>query len=198
MIEYITGEIVELSPTTVILESYGIGYNINISLNTFTSLQGKKQGKLFIYEAIREDAYILFGFSTQAERELFLLLITVSGIGGNTARMVLSTLSPEEVISAIGSSNVSLLTSVKGVGKKTAERIIVDLRDKIDAIGLDGKKSMDLMGQSMDVEIQDEAVAALKMLGFSAHASQKVVHKILKENTGLTVEQVIKQALKKL
>ena len=198
MIEYITGEIVELSPTTVILESYGIGYNINISLNTFTSLQGKKQGKLFIYEAIREDAYILFGFSTQAERELFLLLITVSGIGGNTARMVLSTLSPEEVISAIGSSNVSLLTTVKGVGKKTAERIIVDLRDKIDAIGLDGKKSMDLMGQSMDVEIQDEAVAALKMLGFSAHASQKVVHKILKENTGLTVEQVIKQALKKL
>ncbi len=198
MIEYITGEIVELSPTTVILESYGIGYNINISLNTFTSLQGKKQGKLFIYEAIREDAYILFGFSTQDERELFLLLITVSGIGGNTARMVLSTLSPEEVISAIGSSNVSLLTTVKGVGKKTAERIIVDLRDKIDAIGLDGKKSMDLMGQSMDVEIQDEAVAALKMLGFSAHASQKVVHKILKENTGLTVEQVIKQALKKL
>lgn len=198
MIEYIIGEITELSPTTVILESYGIGYNINISLNTFTALQGKKQGKLFIYEAIREDAYVLFGFSTPAERELFLLLITVSGIGGNTARMVLSTLSPEEVISAIASSNVSLLTTVKGVGKKTAERIIVDLRDKIDTLGLGTQKGMDAVGQPMDVEIQDEAIAALKMLGFSAHASQKVVYKILKENAALTVEQVIKQALKRL
>lgn len=198
MIEYITGEIVELSPAAAILESYGIGYNINISLNTFSDLQGKKQGKLFIYEAIREDAFILFGFSTKAERELFLLLITVSGIGGNTARMVLSTLSPEEVTSAIASGNISMLTTVKGVGRKTAERIIVDLRDKIDSLGIAAEKAAGVVGQTMDVEIQEEAIAALKMLGFAAHASQKVVYKILKESSGLTVEQVIKQALKKL
>lgn len=198
MIEYITGEVVELTPAIAIIEAYGIGYTINISLNTFTDLQGKKKGKLYIYEAIREDAYILFGFSTQEERELFLLLITVSGVGGNTARMVLSTLSPEEVISAIGSNNVSVLTTVKGIGKKTAERIIVDLKDKIDTLGIDGGKISAIVGQPMSSEIQNEAVAALKMLGFAAHASQKVVYKILKNESDLTVEQVIKQALKKL
>ncbi len=198
MIEYITGEVVELTPAIAIIEAYGIGYTINISLNTFTDLQGKKKGKLYIYEAIREDAYILFGFSTQEERELFLLLITVSGVGGNTARMVLSTLSPEEVISAIGSNNVSILTTVKGIGKKTAERIIVDLKDKIDTLGIDGGKISAIVGQPMSSEIQNEAVAALKMLGFAAHASQKVVYKILKNESDLTVEQVIKQALKKL
>lgn len=198
MIEYITGEVVELTPAIAIIEAYGIGYTINISLNTFTDLQGKKKGKLYIYEAIREDAYILFGFSTQEERELFLLLITVSGVGGNTARMVLSTLSPEEVISAIGSNNVSILTTVKGIGKKTAERIFVDLKDKIDTLGIDGGKISAIVGQPMSSEIQNEAVAALKMLGFATHASQKVVYKILKNESDLTVEQVIKQALKKL
>ena len=131
MIEYLKGEIAELTPATAVIDCNGVGYAASISLNTYSAIQGKKACKLYIYEAIREDAYTLFGFADRQERELFLLLISVSGIGGNTARMILSALSPNELINVISNENANLLKSVKGIGLKTAQRIIVDLKDKI-------------------------------------------------------------------
>lgn len=201
MIEYVKGELAELSPATAVIDCNGLGYAINISLNTYSAIQGKKECKLYIHEAIREDAYILFGFSTKQERELFLLLISVSGIGGNTARMILSALSPSELISVISSENANMLKSVKGIGLKTAQRIIVDLKDKIKSSGMDSGASMELQGVmagNINSRIQDEAIAALTMLGFPQAASAKVVSAILKEEPSAAVEQVIKAALKRL
>lgn len=202
MIEYIKGEITEITPATVTLEtSGGVGYLLNISLNTYTAIQNKVQVRLYAHEAIREDAWVLFGFATKEERELFLQLITVSGIGGNTARMILSALSPRELCDVIATGNDKLLKTVKGIGLKTAQRIIVDLKDKIKTlpsatglVGADGE--LPLAG--MRSAVMDEAVSALTMLGFPVAASQKVVAAILKEEPSAPVEKVIKVALKRL
>lgn len=198
MIEYIRGELVESTPALAVIDCNGIGYGIHISLNTYSAIQGKKNIKLYIYEAIREDAHVLFGFSTKQERELFLLLISVSGIGGNTARMILSALSPAELCNVISSGNDKLLKGVKGIGLKTAQRIIVDLKDKIATTGMETVSDIMLSLSPAHSEVHDEAIAALTMLGFAQAPSQKVVTAILKEDPNATVEQVIKLALKRL
>lgn len=199
MIEYVKGELAELGPAIAVVDCQGVGYALNISLNTYSAIQGKKECKLYVYEAIREDAYNLYGFADKQERELFLLLISVSGIGGNTARMILSALSPSELVNVISSGNANLLKTVKGIGLKTAQRIIVDLKDKIKAGGAAG--SLDNVSGLLppaNAEIQEEAVAALTMLGFAQAASQKVVASIMQEDPAAPVEQVIKLALKRL
>ncbi|MBC8593533.1 Holliday junction branch migration protein RuvA [Oscillospiraceae bacterium N12] len=196
MIEYVKGEIAELSPATAIIDCNGLGYAVNISLNTYSAIQGKSSCKLYIYEAIREDAYVLYGFADRQERELFLLLISVSGIGGNTARMILSALSPSELANVISTENANLLKTVKGIGLKTAQRVIVDLKDKIKTSA--PATSSEGVFSTMTSEVQEEAVAALTMLGFAAAPSQKVVLTILKEEPNAAVEKVIKLALKRL
>lgn len=201
MIEYIKGKLEEINPTLAVVDCNGVGYGINISLNTFSNIQGKQDVKLYIYEAIREDAYVLYGFSTKQERELFLMLITVSGIGGNTARMILSALSPSELCNVISSGNEKLLKMVKGIGLKTAQRIIVELKDKIDTIGISSDNGNTTAIHNVPVantEIYEEAVAALTMLGFAQAPSQKVVSAILKEEPEAQVQKVIKTALSRL
>jgi Holliday junction DNA helicase RuvA len=176
-----------------------VGYELNISLNTYSAIQGKENVKLFVYEAIREDAHILYGFATKAERELFLLLITVSGIGGSTARMILSAFSPRELSEVILQGNDSLLKGVKGIGLKTAQRIIVDLKDKIPTIEggvLMGNEAQPTLLPDATKEVMDEAIAALSMLGFQQSAATKAVRAVLKEQPDLEVSQVIKAALK--
>ncbi|SHF95196.1 Holliday junction DNA helicase subunit RuvA [Bacteroides luti] len=196
MIEYIKGNVAELNPASAVIDCNGMGYFINISLNTYSAIQKLNSAKLYIYEAIREDAYVLYGFADKQERELFLLLISVSGIGGNTARMILSALSPSELANVISSENANMLKTVKGIGLKTAQRVIVDLKDKIKITGSDSGKASGTMLQN--TEVHDEAVAALTMLGFNTAASQKVVFAILKEEPLSKVEEVIKLALKRL
>lgn len=194
MIEYLRGEIVEITPAYVVMDCAGVGYYANISLNTYTALQHAVSGKIFIYEAIREDAHVLFGFSSKEERDLFLLLISVSGIGGNTARMILSAFSVQELRNVISSGDAVQLKNVKGIGLKTAQRIIVDLKDKI---GIPAGAEPLVAGLPSG-ETREEAVSALVILGFAANVSAKVVSSVLKENPGLTVEQIIKESLKRL
>lgn len=196
MIEHIRGELTELIPTEAIVECSGVGYCVNISLNTFSALQGKTECKLYISEVIREDAHVLFGFYTKVERQLFLLLVTVPGIGGNTARMILSSFSPDELVAVINSGNANALKAVKGIGLKTAQRIIVDLKDKVTSLSTSSSSPLDLT--NVISEAADEAVSALTMLGFAALPSKKVVNAILSESPGLSVENIIKQALKRL
>lgn len=199
MIEYIKGELTELTPALATVEAAGVGYGLNISLNTYTSIQGKKEVKLYVYEAIREDAYVLYGFAAKKERELFELLISVSGVGPNTARMVLSSMSPAELCASISTGNERLIKSVKGIGLKTAQRIIVDLRDKIVALGIaDEIPAGGSVSVPIDNSVKDEAVGALTMLGFSPAPSQKVVVQILQENPDAPVEEVVKLALKQI
>ena len=196
MIVYIKGELTEVTPALATVEAAGVGYGLNISLNTYTAIQMKKEVKLYVYEAIREDAYVLFGFATKKEREMFELLITVSGVGANTARMMLSGMSVGELCSAISTGNARLIQSVKGVGKMTAQRLIVDLRDKIVALGIaDEIPAGGSVSAPVNNAVRDEAVAALTMLGFSPAPTQKVVVQILQEQPTLPVEQVVKLAL---
>ncbi|MBQ9288256.1 MAG: Holliday junction branch migration protein RuvA [Bacteroidaceae bacterium] len=189
MIDYIKGELTELTPALAVVECHGVGYGVNISLNTYASIQGHKDVKLYIYEAIREDAFTLWGFSNKQERELFLLLISVSGIGGNTARMILSSLTTTELVDAISTDNAKLLKNVKGIGLKTAQRIIVDLKDKIIKTDVASQSNSLGLGEKNPIskEIQEEATSALTMLGFQASASQKVVVSILKEDPSASV-----------
>ena len=201
MIEYIKGTIDELSPAYAVVEAGGVGYQLFISLNTYSAIQGKTDTKLFVYEAIREDAHLLYGFATKAERELFLLLISVSGIGGQTARMVLSAFTPAELSNVIRNEDVRMLKSVKGIGPKAAQRIIVDLKDKITLAMGDGGEGGGTASNTASPaakEVVEEAVAALTMLGFPPAPTQKTVLHIVKEDPSLPVEQIIKLALKML
>ncbi|MBO5467408.1 MAG: Holliday junction branch migration protein RuvA [Prevotella sp.] len=199
MIEYIKGELTELTPAFATVEAAGVGYGLNISLNTYSAIQGKKDVKLYVYEAIREDAYVLYGFVNKKEREMFQLLISVSGVGANTARMVLSSLSPAELCNCISTNNERMIKGVKGIGLKTAQRIIVDLRDKIVALGIaDEIPAGGAMQAPVNNAVKDEAVSALTMLGFSPAPSQKVVLQILQEEPDAPVEMVVKLALKRI
>jgi Holliday junction DNA helicase RuvA len=206
MIEYIKGKLADLTPTYAVLEAAGVGYAIHIALPTYSSLAGKEEQetKLYVTEIIREDTHDLYGFFTRGERELFMMLMTVSGIGANTARMIMSAYSASEIRQIIATGNARALSQVKGLGPKTAQRIIVDLKDKVLKVDLEsqepGSKSQDglLVSVEVDNEVKQEAVSALTMLGFAAAASGKVVDKILKDEPNASVEQVIKKALKML
>ena len=199
MIEYIKGELADLSPAMAVVEAGGVGYALNISLNTYSAIQGKKDVKLYAFESIREDAHVLYGFVNKNERELFQLLITVSGIGPNTARMVLSSMSPSELCNSISTGNEKLIKGIKGIGLKTAQRIIVDLRDKIVTLGIAEEIPAGGSIQApVNNQVKDEAVSALTMLGFSPAPSQKVVVSILQERPDAPVEEVIKLALKQI
>ena len=195
MYEYISGRIASLTPTYVVIEAGGIGYYIHISLQTFSEIEKLKEARIFTHFIVREDAQILYGFSTRQEREVFRRLISVSGVGGNTARMVLSTYSPAELSSIISSGNARLLKNVKGLGMKTAEKIIVELKDKMLGIGLDGEEISVMQGGDA---VFEEAIAALTQLGFPKAASEKVVRAVMKEHAGVPVEDIIRFSLKQL
>ena len=193
MIDYIKGDITLITPTFLTMETAGIGYLINISLTTFSKLEGKKGYKILIHEVIREDSHQLFGFADTEERDIFRLLISVTGVGANTARMMLSSLSPAEIEKAILGSDADILKSVKGIGLKTAQRIIVDLKDKLGKHAGSGE-----IFAFADNTKREEALSALVMLGFAKSTVSKVLDKIVREEKNLTVEDMIKRALKNL
>ena len=210
MIEYIKGNLADLTPTYAVIEAAGVGYAINIALPSYSALVGKEntETRLYVTEIIREDTHDLYGFFTRGERELFLMLMTVSGIGANTARMIMSAYSAVEIRQIIATGNARALSQVKGLGPKTAQRIIVDLKDKVLKVDLDSQASQGglenaasgygLETKGADSEVKQEAVSALTMLGFPAAASGKVVDKILSAEPDASIEQVIKRALKML
>ena len=194
MLDYIKGRIEENNPAFVVIDNHGMGYMLNISLTTYDALQRSSgEVKVYVYESIREDAHVLYGFYEKREREVFELLISVSGVGPNTARMILSSQPTQELEATIASGNAALLKSVKGVGAKTAQRIIVDLKDKINVVGAS------LIDKApMSNEAFEEALAALAMLGFTKQATQKVLNKLFADEPTMTVEVAIKKALKML
>lgn len=204
MIEYIKGELTDITPAMAVVEAAGVGYGLGISLITYSAIQGKKDVKLYVHEQLvtggRDDGFTLFGFATRQERDLYRMLISVSGIGGNTARMILSAMSPAELCNAIVSDDIRLLKSVKGIGPKAAQRIVLELKDKIASSGIaDELHVSPTVGEqstAINKEVRDEAVGALTMLGFSPAPTAKVVNEILKNNPDMPVEQVVKQALK--
>jgi holliday junction DNA helicase RuvA len=193
MYEYIRGSIVEINPASIIIEASGIGYFVKISLNTYSQLNGKKETLLILHQAVREDAHVLYGFSDKSERELFRNLISVNGVGANTAIMILSSLNADELVAAVTTENIAVLKAVKGIGVKTAQRIIIDLKDKLIKL-----PESDQILLSTDNTIRIESLSALVMLGFVKKDAEKIVSKILLEQQGITVEGVIKQALKRL
>ncbi len=193
MYEYLRGKIADSSPAHVVIDVNGIGYFLNISLNTYTKLNKKSEITLLIHENIREDAFSLYGFIDDVERNLFRQLISVSGIGANTARMMLSSMAPDEISNAILTGNVAVLKAIKGIGAKTAQRVIVDLKDKLGKTSADAK-----IFAKIDNTIREEALSALVMLGFNKGSAQKVIDKILAGSPDEKVESVIKQALKML
>ena len=193
MYEYISGKFIELNPSYLIIEAGGVAYFVNISLQTFTKLNHLREGKIYLHQVVREDAHILFGFSEKAERELLRQLITVSGVGASTARMMLSSLETEEIRQAILTGNVDILKSVKGIGLKSAQRIVIELKDKI------GKEPAGSeLFLSANNTIREESLSALVMLGFPKAACEKIIGQLLRDNPDLLLEDLIKQALKKL
>jgi Holliday junction DNA helicase RuvA len=196
MYEYISGSLTELSPTYAVVEAAGVGYYINISLQTFSAIEGAESVRLYVHFIVREDAQILYGFATRQERELFRLLISVSGVGGNTARMILSTYSTSELRNIISTANAVLLKNVKGLGLKTAQKIIVELSGKMVDLGLE-TKAVKSAGE-VDNEVFNETVAALVMLGFQKGASEKVVKALLKEDPNIQVEDAVRLALRRM
>lgn len=201
MFEYISGSLAEINPTYAVVEAAGVGYFLNISLQTFTQIEKQQSVKLFTHYIVREDAQILYGFAQKQEREIFRLLIGVSGVGGNTARMVLSTYTCNDVASIIASENAGLLKNVKGLGLKTAQKIIVELKDKISAVGADyelGLSSEAGSATGVDSTVYKESISALTMLGFSKAVAQKAVSTVLKGDPQLSVEDAIRLALKKM
>ncbi|MGI6218368.1 MAG: Holliday junction branch migration protein RuvA [Bacteroidaceae bacterium] len=197
MIDYVRGEISELLPAYAVLETHGVGYKMQISLYTYSAIQGKKEARLYVFESIREDAYLLYGFADRQERELFEMLLSVSGVGAATALTILSSFSPDELSRVIRNEEVNLLKTAKGIGQKTAQRIIVDLKDKMGRVALSGGNAP-MGGAGARGEVYEEAVQALTMLGFSAAPAQKVVHSLLQELPEAPVERIIKEALKRL
>lgn len=193
MINHINGRLIEKSPTHAVIEAAGVGYFINISLNTYSKLGTAESCKLLTHLSIKEDAHTLFGFVEEEEREVFRKLISVSGVGASTARVMLSSLSPSEIATAIGSSNVGVLKAVKGIGAKTAERIIIDLKDKINKVGSLESSSIPVQNSN-----QQEASSALLALGFAKNSVDKILNKIASNNAELSVEGLIKEALKQL
>lgn len=200
MIDYIKGELTELTPALAVVEAAGVGYALNITLNTYSDIQGKKEVRLYVHEALvtggRDDSFTLYGFAQKKEREIYRLLITVSGVGNNTARMILSSLSPAELGSAIASGNERILKGVKGIGLKTAQRIILDLKDKVLSLGITQEVNAGGQTQVVSSPIKDEAVSALVMLGFSPVPSAKVVDQVMRDHPDAQVEQVVKESLK--
>ena len=197
MYEYISGALVEIAPAYAIIETGGVGYFINISLSTFSEIEKLEKVKLFLHHIVREDAELLYGFSSKMERDLFRLLISVSGVGGNTARMILSTYSPTELRNIRATGNATLLKNVKGLGLKTAQKIIVDLSGKMLDIS-SHNACENILAVAQHPQAFDEALAALVMLGFTKAASEKVLQKIFKADTSLSVEEAIRSALKQL
>jgi len=192
MITQIKGRLIEKSPTEIVVDCNGIGYSVNISLNTYSQIGNDENIKLYTYLLIKEDSHSLYGFFKKSERSLFELLISVSGVGASTARMMLSSLSPSEIISAIMSENVQVVQSIKGIGLKTAQRIILELKDKVLSLDEAGDDSLTLNKQS------EEASSALEVLGYSKKQTSKLLTKIISENPGINVESIIKKALNKL
>lgn len=196
MIDYIKGTLAEVTPAYAVVDCGGVGYGANISLSTYTQIKDQQTVKLLIYEAIREDAYVLFGFAQADEREFFKLLISVSGVGANTARMILSAYPVSELRRAITLEDANTLKGIKGIGLKTAQRIIVELKDKMDKLDL--VETGELFATTADNKVREEALSALEVLGFNKGASAKVVDKLLKETPDAEVAVVVKMAIKML